>query len=93
MIADFVSGTSPHGSLSAMLVIRLVHFGGYDFSELERRTTGRIRFESMVCFDNFDIDASRMLIQCLRGSFDQIHGEVDGQAHAWGPANRNRFCS
>ena len=73
-----------NSAFATMHMFGLSHFFGHDLAEAQRCATGCVFFEAVMAFDDLDVDAGREVSQCCRGFTDQLHGEVDRQAHARG---------
>jgi hypothetical protein len=84
MVADFAGGAFSGSSFATVDVILLTHLFGDDASELECGAAGGIFFEAVVSFDDFDIDAIRVIAEDAGGFADEFHDEIHSGAHAWG---------
>ena len=62
-----------------------------DFAELQRCAAGRIFFEAMMPFENFDIDARGVPLERAGRVGDELHRHVDRHAHARRPNERDLF--
>ena len=91
VIADLVARTLTGLTLAAMAVTSLSHFGRDDLAELQGRSARGVFFEAVVSFDDFDVDAIRNVLEGSGRLSNELHRDVDRQAHAGSEDDRGEL--
>jgi hypothetical protein len=82
VVTDLIVRPLADSAFAAVDMLILAHLLGDDFTELQRCAAGGIFFIAMMPFNDFDIDTRRMISQCSSRVRNELHGDIDRQAHA-----------
>ena len=93
MVANLAARSLADESFPAVAMFRLAHDLGDDFPETQRSAARRILLESVVSFDDLDIDSGWIVSKDAGRHAGQLHRQVDRPAHVRRPDQRNGFRS